>query len=158
MNIGIIIFSRTGHTQSVATKLVEKLSADGHAVTLEQLKPVGPSDARTTDVQLEALPDPAAYDALVLGTGVEGGVPATPMTSCLNQIASLQGKQVACLVTEAFPLPSMGGNQAIARMKSLLESKGATVLGSGIVNWSNPRRGRQIAQVVDSLSNLFRPV
>lgn len=156
MHIGIIVYSRTGHTLSVATKLMQKLSAAGHAVKMEELKPVGPSMPGTKDVQFEHLPDAAAYDALVFGAPAEGGVPAAPMTSYLNQIASLQNKPVALLVAQGFPFPSWGGNQTVAQMKSLCESKGAIVLGSGIVNWLNLRRGRQIAEVVDHLSSLFQ--
>ena len=155
MNIGVIVLSRTGHTHSVAMKLMQKLSASGHAVKMERLQPVGATVPGTKHVQFATLPDPAQYDALVFGSAVEAFALSAAMASYLKQIALLQGKQVACLVTEAFPLPTMGGNQAVAQMKSLLESKGATVLGSGIVNWLNLRRGRQIAQVVDRLSDLF---
>lgn len=156
MNIGIIVYSRTGQTLSVANKLVEKLSADGHAATLARLKAIGPSHPGVKDVRLEALPDPAAYDALVFGAPAEGGVPAAPMTSYLSQIASLQNKPVALLVAQGFPFPSWGGNQTVAQMKSMCESKGANMLGSGIVNRMNLRRGRQIAKVVDHLSSLFQ--
>ena len=155
MNIGIIIYSRTGHTHSVATRLMHKLVAAGHTVKMERLQPVGATAPGTKHVQFATLPNPAQYDALVFGSAVEAFTLSAVMASYLQQIASLRGKQVACLVTEGFPLPSMGGNQAIAQMKSLLESKGATVRGAGIVNWLNLRRGRQIAQVVDQLSDLF---
>jgi hypothetical protein len=40
-------------------------------------------------------------------------------------------------------------------MKRLCESKGATVCGSGIVNWMKKRREQQIVEVVDRLSGLF---
>lgn len=43
MNIGIIVYSISGHTLSVAAKLGEKLSAAGHAVTLERLETEVPS-------------------------------------------------------------------------------------------------------------------
>jgi len=77
------------------------------------------------------------------------------MTRYLEQIGSLQDKKVACLVTEAFPYPWMGGNRAIRQMKRICESKGAAVCGSGIVNWMKSRRDQQIAEVVDRLSRLF---
>jgi flavodoxin len=38
MNIAIVVYSRTGHTLSVARKLEERLTADGQTVTLEQLE------------------------------------------------------------------------------------------------------------------------
>jgi hypothetical protein len=78
------------------------------------------------------------------------------MTGYLERIASLQDKRVACLVTEAFPYPWMGGNRAIRQMTRICESKGATVCGTGIVNWMNARREQQIVQVTDRLSGAFQ--
>jgi flavodoxin len=155
MNIGMIIYSQTGNTYSVATKLEERLAAAGHSVNLERLQVVGEYKPGTEDVQFETLPDAGQYDALVLGAPVQGFSLAPVMNSYLQQIASLQNKQVVCLVTEFFPYPWMGGNQAVRQMKNIAKSKGATVCGSGIVNWSRKRRDQQIVEVVDRLSNLF---
>ena len=77
------------------------------------------------------------------------------MVTYMNQLGSLQGKMVGLLVTEAFPFGWLGGNRAIGQMKKACESKGATVSGSGLVNWMRPGRERQIADVVHSLSKLF---
>lgn len=41
MKVGIVVYSQTGNTLSVATKLKEKLAAAGHSVALEQVKLVG---------------------------------------------------------------------------------------------------------------------
>jgi hypothetical protein len=67
----------------------------------------------------------------------------------------LQGKKVACFVTEFFPFPWIGGNQAIGQMKKMCESKGATVGATGIVNWLNFRRKHQIHDVIERLSAVF---
>ena len=154
MKIGLVVYSRTGHTLLVANKLQEKLSAAGHTVTLERLETVGPVGMGDTGVELKARPSVDAYDGLVFGSPVHGALPAPPMVSYLEQLASLEGKQVACLVTGFFP-PGWGRNQAIARMKEVCESRGATVCGSGSVGWLSLRRGRQIAEVVDRLRALF---
>jgi len=94
MNIGIIVYSWSGNTLSVAEKLQEKLSAAGHSVALEQ-------------------------------------------------------------VSVVFPYPWMGGNHAIRQMRQLCQSKGATVSGSGVVNWAKFRREKTTARAVDRLSKLF---
>ena len=154
MNIGLIVYSKTGHTLSVARRLKEKLSAAGHAVTLEQLETVGPVSPNAMSVELKTMPAIAAYDALVFGSPVWGGVPAAPIVSYLGQVPSLAGKKVACLVTGFFPA-EWGRNQTVARMKEICESKGATVCGSGSVGWFRLDRKRQIADVVDHLSRLF---
>ena len=154
MNIGIIVYSHTGHTLSVAMKLKEKLSAAGHVVTLEQIETAGPVSLSATSAELKTKPAIDTYEALVFGSPVRGGVPAPPMMSYLEQVTSLEGKKVACLVTGFFP-PGWGRNQTVAQMIEICESKGATVCGSGSVGWSSLQRKRQISKVVDSLSALF---
>jgi flavodoxin len=154
MNIGMIVYSQTGNTHSVALKLQEKLSAAGHSVSLERVEVTGEVQPGKP-VQFKTLPDAAKYDALVFGSPVQAFSLCQAMVDYLKQVASLQNKQVALLVTEAFPYPWLGGNRAVRQMKRLCESQGATVCGSGIVNWMKKRREQQIVEVVDRLSSLF---
>lgn len=155
MDIGIVVYSQTGHTLSVAAKLQEALSTAGHKVNLERIEVAGPVRLRAVNALLKTRPEIDAYDALVFGSPVQGGTPAPPMMDYLEQIASLQWKTVACLVTGVFPA-GWGRNQTIAQMRVVCESKGATVCGSGSVGWLSLGRRRQIAEVVDSLSRLFQ--
>lgn len=154
MNIGIIVYSQTGHTLSVAVRLKDKLSAAGHTVTLEQIETIGPVSPAGTSAELKTRPAIDAYEALVLCTPVWGGRLAPPMISYLEQISSLQGKKVACLATGIFPA-RWGRDQTIAQLKAACESKGATVCGSGSVGWWSLNRKRQISTVVDALNDLF---
>jgi len=160
MDIGMIVFSHTGNTHSVATKLKEKLSAAGHAVSYERLQVVGgfsPAQAnqRPEDIRFEALPDIGQHDRIVFGSPVQGFSLSQAMIQYLKRLPSLANKEIAFLVTEAFPYGWMGGNRAIRQMTSICESKGATVRGSGLVNWMRPSRARQIEEVTDSLSGVF---
>jgi hypothetical protein len=155
MKIGIIVYSQTGNTLSVATKLEESLSAAGHSATLEEAKVAGERKTGTRDFKLETLPSVEPYDVLVFGAAVEAFGLSPVMRSYLERIPSLQKKKVACLVTQAFPYPWLGGNRAVRQMRRLCESKGATVCGSGIVNWMRSRRDQRIAGVVDRLSKLL---
>ena len=155
MNIGIIVYSQTGNTLSVAKKLEEKLSSAGHSATLEQVKVVGERNQGDRNFQLETLPDTGPYDALVFGSAVEAFSVSLVLTTYLKQIESLQGKKVACLVTQFFPYPWMGGNRAIRQMRKLCEAKGATVCGLGIVSWMRSRREKTTTKTVDQLSKLF---
>ena len=160
MDIGIIVFSFTGNTHSVALKLKEKLSAAGHAVSYERLEVVGeytPGSAgmQPDNIQFETLPNTEQYDALVFGSPVQAFSLSPVMTGYLKQIPSLQDKKVALLVTQAFPYGWMGGNRAIRQMRRICESKGATICGSGVVNWMRRRRDQQITEVTDRLSRVF---
>ena len=154
MKVGIIVHSHTGHTLSVARKLEARLSAVGHAVTLEQLEIAGPVDFSATTAALKTRPAIDPYEALVLGSPVNGAHMSAAMKGYLDQIPSLQGKKVALLLTHFF-FQGWGANQTIAQMTEACQSKGAAVLGSGTVRWTSLRRRRQIASAVDSLSALF---
>ena len=155
MNIGIVVYSWSGNTLSVAEKLKEKLSASGHAVTLEQVTVVGERKQGAQEFQLETQPDVAPYDAVVFGSAVEAFSLSPVLREYLKRIASLEGKKVACLVTQFFPYPWMGGSRAIRQMRRLCRAKRATVIGSGVVNWVKYRREKTTARAVDRLSGLF---
>jgi flavodoxin len=154
MDVGIIVYSHTGHTLSVARKLEEGLSADGHGVTLEQLEIAGPVNPSATTAALKTRPAIDPYDALVFASPVNGGRMSAAMNGYLEQIPSLQGKKVVLLLTHFF-FRGWGAEQTIAQMTEVCQSKGATVSGSGTVRWTSLRRRRQIARAVDSLSALF---
>jgi len=154
MNVGIIVYSLSAHTLTAATRLKEKLAADGHEVTLERVETVGPPKPQFENAELKSKPVLDAYDAVVFACPVRGGTIPSPMKRYLEQIPSLQGKQVACLVTHFFKR-EWGANQVLAALRELCESKGATVCGVGDVRWFSLHRERQIAQVVEELGGLF---
>lgn len=155
MNIGIIVYSLSGHTLSVATKLKEELAVAGHEVTLERVETAGPATLSCENSPLKSKPAVESYDALVLASPVRGGQLPPPMASYLKQMPSLAGKNVACLVTGFFPAAQWGRNQTLAQMADLCGAKGATVSGTGSVGWFSLTRKRQISEAVDSLSELF---
>ena len=74
------------------------------------------------------------------------------MRRYLEQVASVEGKKFACLVTQAFPFAWLGGNRAVGQMRKALQAKGAAFCEAGIVNWNRSGRERQISEVVDRIS------
>jgi len=155
MNIGIIVYSWSGNTLSVAEKLKERLAAAGHSANLEQVAVAGERKQGAREFQLETLPDVGPYDAIVFGSAVEAFSLSPVLKAYLKRVGSLEGKMIACLVTEAFPYPWMGGNRAIGQMRRLCQAKGATVVGSAVVNWAKSRREKTIARAIDRLAGLF---
>jgi NAD(P)H-dependent FMN reductase len=123
-------------------------------VNLERVGIIGPDDLGTTDVQLKTKPETAPYDGLVFASPVRGGVMPPAMTKYLEQITSLEGKKVVCLVTHFFPV-QWGANQTLDQMKKVCESKGATICGSGDVGWHRLGQKRRIAAAVDNLTDCF---
>jgi hypothetical protein len=140
---------------SVVERLKERLAAAGHALTIERVTVDGDPRKMGMDIKYAAMPDIAPYEALVFASPVQAFSLCLPMASYMKQVGSLAGKQVACLVSQAFPYPWMGGNRAIRQMKAICRAKGTTVVGSGIVNWASSRRERTTKDAVETLSRAF---
>ncbi len=151
MKVGIIVYSSTGNTLSVAQRLKESLLLLGHSVNLEQLNVVDDKPSSKV-IQLVALPDINLYDVIIFASPVRGFSLAPAMKTYLSQISSFQGKKVGAFVTQFFPYPWMGGNRTIEQMEKACEAKGARLFGTGIVNWSH-KRERKISSVLEKLSN-----
>jgi flavodoxin len=147
MEIGIIVYSKTGNTYSVAEKLQKKLKADGHSVELGEVKP-------GENITFENKPEIDAYDAVIFGSPVHAFSLAPAMKEYLNQIQSLEGKKVACYVTKGLPFKSTGGKQAISQMTEIIQSKDGNLLGTDILVWKGGKL-ENIIKLVDKLSALF---
>ncbi|MDY9923911.1 flavodoxin family protein [Methanobacterium sp.] len=154
MKIGIIVYSQTEHTYSVAETLQDKLLANGHSVEIERVTPAGEVHPGSKDITFQNQPDIQEYDALIFGSPVHAFSLAPAMKAYLEQIPSLQDKKIAGYVTKGLPFHRTGGNQAISQMKKLCQSKGGTILGTGIVVWRGSRE-KDINELVQKFSALF---
>lgn len=148
MNIGIIIYSLTGNTFSVAEKLQAALTAQGHTVELKRVTVVNETPNSRNNIALENTPSITAYDAVIFGAPVHGYSLSPVMSLYLKQLQALTGKEVAGFVTEHFPKPWMGGNHAIKQMVRLITQKGGMIMDTGVVNWTNRVREEQIKDIV----------
>ena len=111
---------------------------------------------RKNNISLKTRPELDKYEALVFGAPVNAFALSSAMATFLTELTSLANKKIACFVTKALPFRWTGGNQAMATMKKLCESKGATVLDTEIINWGNKsRREKLIADMVERFSKLF---
>jgi len=154
MKIGIIVFSQTENSYSVALKLKDKLVESGHEVEVERVVPVGDVPPRAKVVEFQNEPEVSEYDAIVFGSPVHAFTLAPAMNAYLEQISSLEDKKIACFVTKGLPFNWTGGNRAIGIMKKISESKGGTVVGTDIVIW----RGdvdKKIEDLIRKFSVLF---
>ena len=155
MKVGLIIYSHTGNTGSVAEQLLEKLSDSGHNVSMEQITITGKTPAQAGKFELTGVPAPDSYDAIIFGAPVQAFTLNPVMKAYLDQLPSLSGKKVACFVTKQIPFLWVGGTGAIALMKKACESKGAEIVGTEIVVWAGAKRERSINNCVENLSRLF---
>jgi hypothetical protein len=154
MKIGIYVHSLTGNTLSVAQRLAERFNEQGHEADIVRLEPVGGEKAGMTDlskIKLETLPDPGAYDFIVFAGPVRGFSMSLVLGKCFSLLPRLDGKRVACLVTQQLSHPALGGNRAIGQMKTQCALKGARVCATAIVGWKPKVREPGIAQAVDAI-------
>ncbi len=152
MNVGIIVYSHTGNTLSVAQKLEQALRNNGHAVSIARVEPVQEDPRAPGPVQLKSAPDVSGYDAVIFASPVQAFSLAPVMKLYLSKLPSLAGKKVSCFVTQHLKKAWMGGNRGVGQITSACRDKGAQVAASGIVNWSGDARERQIEDIVSRLS------
>ena len=155
MNIGIIVYSQTGNTLDVCERLKERLIGEGHAAQIDRVTVVGERTPRTKTFELENQPTVSLYDGIVFASYVEAFSLCQVMDRYMKQIGALEGKQVACLVTQQFPYPWMGGSRAIGQLKKLCQASGASVQAAGVVNWAKSKREKTMAAAVELLSRAF---
>lgn len=154
MKIGIIFYSLSRHTLSLSRHIKQVLEQDGHTVESIRLEP-GSYQVRAQKAELKSVPPVTGYDLLILACPVHGGRMAPPMQAFLEQCGSLKNKKAACLITQVFPR-AWGGNQTLAAMRAMCESKGARVVGSGGVSWYSFARRRQIQAIMDDLKAVIK--
>ncbi|MEZ4357996.1 MAG: flavodoxin domain-containing protein [Eubacteriales bacterium] len=155
MNVGIIVHSLTGHTYTLAEKLKEKLNEKGHSVTLEKINVVGKEDPQRRDFELDSPPKLASYDAVCFGAPVRGFSISPVLNAYLNQIEPLNGKKVACFVTKTLANNWTGGNRSIKQMKKLCDSKGGTVISTGILHWPKENADSKIDEAAENIASPF---
>ena len=154
MNIGIIIYSHSGHTLSVGEKIMESLLAKGHTVSLERISAANEDPQSKEKIRLTSIPDTTPYDTVIFGAPVQGASLSPVMKEYLALLPALQGRKAACFVTQHFKMKWMGSTRAVKQITRAAEQKGITITASGIVQWSSEAREDQIRQVADSLSRI----
>jgi flavodoxin len=155
MNIGIVIYSLSGNTLSVAERIKERLTENGHIVSLEQIQISGKTPAQPGKFELTVIPDVSGYDALILGSPVQAFSLHPVMKAYLAKLPKLDGKKVALFVTKQLPVLWLGGTGSIKRMKAECEKQGAKVIGSDIVVWVPSKRDQTTAECVQNMGRYF---
>ncbi len=150
MKIGLIVYSETGNTLSVAQKLEQALKTAGHAVTLAKIE--ADRDQKTGAIAFKSTPAVDAYDVVIFASPVQAFSLAKGMGLYLEQLSSLTGKKAACFVTQHLKKDWMGGNHAIKQITATCKAKGAQLSQSGIVHWSSETRETQIDDVIRKMS------
>ena len=122
MKIGIIVYSYTNNTLTIANQLKAALSGKGYDVGIESIKAMN-EDPNNTHIVLTQSPDITQYDKVIFASCVRGFDCAPILKEYLKNLNSLKGLKCAGFVSQYFPWDALGGNQALKRIQSLVESK-----------------------------------
>lgn len=107
MKVGIIVYSHTGNTLSVAQKAREALENAGHSVKIERVEPLNNDPHSLGPAGLKSAPDIIAYEALIFASPVQAFSLASAMKLYLSQVSGLGGKKVYLFVTQHFKKPGL---------------------------------------------------
>lgn len=152
MKVGIIVYSITGNTLSVAERLEKTLAARGHTVEIKRVEAENEQSKPSVPITLKTAPDISPYDTVIFASPVHAFSLAPAMKLYLSQISALNGKKTHCFVTQQLKKAWLGGNHAIRQISSACKAKGGSMISTGIVNWSGDNRERQIEDIVAALS------
>ncbi|MDD2970391.1 MAG: flavodoxin domain-containing protein [Lachnospiraceae bacterium] len=151
MEIGIIVYSQTGNTMSVAQKLQQSLSGNGHHASIQRVEVISEKEP----LKLKTVPDVSSFDVIVFASPVQAFSLAPSMKQYLTQISELNDKKVFCFVTQHLKKAWMGGNHALSQMQTACKMKSGLVSWSGGVNWSSDKREQQINEIVDTITRMI---
>ena len=102
---------------------------------------------------LKEIPSIKDYDVLIFGAPVRAFSLSPIMKLYLKQLDNLDKKDIYLFVTQQFPKPWLGGNNAIKQMKQVLNGKG-TIKDTGIINESSKNKLLQIEDIIARFTSL----
>ncbi len=151
MKIGIIVFSKTNNTFSVAERLKAALVEKGQDVQIERIIPENDDPGVKPPIVFRNKPDVAPYDVVIFASPVWAFSLAVVMKEYLEQISSLQEKRVFSFVTKQLASKFTGGTKANKQIKAAVTAKGGTVEKSLIVSWKNKKREEEIDYLIQEI-------
>ena len=147
MNIGIIVYSKTGNTLQVAERIRASLVQAGMQADVSRFSAETQGAHDNTPIRLTNLPDPNAYDAVIFGAPVQAFSLDPAMAMYLKQIGALKKVKTLCFITQHFKKAWMGGNRAMKQLLAQLQEKGVAATVLGVVNWSSDQRQAQMDMI-----------
>ena len=155
MKIGMIVFSKTNNTFSVADRLRAALAEKGLDVEIERIIPENDDPGAKPPIVFTNNPDVSPYDVVIFASPVWAFSLPVVMKEYLEQVSSLQGKKVFSFVTKQLASKFTGGNKANKQIKSAVESKGGTVEKAFVISWKNKNRE---AEIDDLIAEIIRVI
>lgn len=152
MKVALVIHSYTGNTMSIADKIGAALVRKGHDVSLFPLKAKNENPNQIKGVELESIPSLKGFDHVIFGAPTRGMDLSIVMQLYLKTLEESH-QSASVYVTHFFPFQWMGGSQSIKKFIKLSDKK-LDIQKTGIVNWKNKKRDKDIQCLVYRLSDL----
>lgn len=149
MTIGIIVYSYTNNTLTIANQLKEALVNKGYLVEIESIKAYN-EDPNNTQIILSNIPNHKKYDKLIFATCVRGFDCAPVFKAYMNTIDTLDNKRCAGFVSQYFPWDGLGGTQSLKRMRDLVEMKKGVFVPLRSIHVKSKQKDKQIAELISS--------
>lgn len=154
MSIGIVVYSQTGNTKTVAQKIKESLHSS-YDINLETIEVEEQSKHEKAEGEIVDKPAVSDYDIIIFGAPVHAFTLAPAMKNYLKELEGLEGKKVVCFVTKSLIFNWTGGYQAIHKMKKICQSKGADISETAIIRWSASNSDEQVEELITKIKNLL---
>lgn len=152
MKVGIIVFSLTGNTLYVAKEVCKAIKKEKIDCKIDEIKiDVIGGKFDGNNFEIKKYPEIDKYDTIIFACPVHGFSVPKVVKKYFESITNLSDKKIACYVTEMFPHPWMGGNNAIRQFKTLMFSKGADIEKTGVINWKSNNRKEHIEKLCESM-------
>ncbi len=155
MKIGIIVYSNSGNTYSVAKKLGISLTKEGHDVDIERIDAKREDKSLPPNINLIKAPNVNKYNGIVFASFVEAFSLCPEMKTYLKQLTSLEDKKIAAFVTKGLPFSWTGGKNAIKKIQEICEDKNGSVNKTGIISWSSKKRDETINYLIEDFTTYF---
>jgi len=154
MKIGILIYSHSGNTLSVAEKIKEEIKKRNFNSTIERVTLVNDDPHSRQPAVLKRIPDINNYDKLIIGAPINAFSLCKPMKMYLQNHAKLKNKEINCFVTQHFKHSFLGGNRGIKQITSFCNNQNSTVKNTAFIHWSSNNRKEEIDTTVDLMADI----
>lgn len=151
MDIGILVYSYTGNTLSVAERIKEKIQSNGDKAEIHQITCTNGDPNGKNPMTLKDVPDVSKYDKLIIGAPINAFSVCKALKLYFKN-TRINGCQVNCFVTQHFKYSIFGGNRGIKQISNLASKQGATIIKTAIIHWSSKDREQQIVESAELLS------
>lgn len=152
MTIGIIVYSYTNNTLTIAQQLKEALTNKGYQADIESIKAFN-EDPNNTNIVLSNIPRLKQYKKLIFATCVRGFDCAPIFKAYMNTIDSLKDQKCAGFVSQYFPWDALGGTQSLKRMKELVENKNGIFMPLRSIHVKSKQKETQINELISKCMN-----